>query len=59
MENENREALQQELPAEEILDEAAGYTPRPAWQRIAAWIGVILFVAVIIMYYIHMMRGGI
>ncbi len=35
------------------------YTPRPAWQVWAARIGLVLFVAVIIMYYIHMMRGGI
>ncbi len=35
------------------------YTPRPAWQVWAARIGLVLFVAVIVMYYIHMMRGGI
>ena len=34
------------------------YTPRPLWQRILAWIGLGLFVAFIVMYYIHILRGG-
>ena len=42
---------------DEILEQP--YTPRPKWQVWAARIGLVLFVAMIIMYYIHMMRGGV
>ena len=59
MENENRETPGQETPAEELLQEGSGYTPRPLWQRIAAWVGLILFLLVILMYYINIMRGGL
>ena len=45
---------------EEMLEESQPiYTPRPKWQVWAARIGLVLFVAMIIMYYIHMMRGGV
>ncbi len=44
---------------DEMLEESQpAYTPRPAWQVWAARIGLLLFVAMIVMYYIHMMRGG-
>lgn len=59
MENENREVQEQpeeELLMEEEMQEPA--EPRPTWQRVAAWIGLVLFVAVVAMYYIHMFRGG-
>ena len=64
MENENREELTEETqvpeqPPVELVEEPAPYVPRPMWQRILAWIGVVVFVLVIIMYYINMMRGGI
>ena len=49
MDEKNEEMLQ---------EEQSGYTPRPAWQVWAARIGLLLFVAMIVMYYIHMMRGG-
>lgn len=39
-------------------EEQQPYTPRPKWQVWAARIGLVLFIAMIIMYYIHMMRGG-
>lgn len=39
-------------------EEQQPYTPRPKWQVWIARIGLVLFIAMIIMYYIHMMRGG-
>ena len=38
-------------------EEKIGYTPRPMWQVWGARIGLVLFVALILMYYINMMRG--
>mgnify|MGYP003307675639 CR=1 FL=1 len=46
----NEELPEQEQPV---------YTPRPKWQVWAARIGLLLFVAMVIMYYIHMMRGAV
>ena len=45
-----------DLPPEE---EQQAYRPRPRWQVWVARIGLVLFVAMLIMYYIHMLRGGI
>ena len=39
-------------------EEQPVYTPRPKWQVWAARIGLVLFIAMLIMYYIHMLRGG-
>ena len=55
MDQENREQQEQQ----ELQQEQTGYTPRPAWQVWAARIGLVLFVALIIMYYINIMRGGL
>ena len=35
-----------------------GYTPRPAWQVWAARVGLVVFIAFVIMYYILLSRGG-
>jgi hypothetical protein len=37
---------------------AAPYEPRPAWQRVLAWIGVGIVVLGVILYYYHIARGG-
>lgn len=50
MENEHLDELPQEEPA---------YTPRPRWQVWAARMGLGLFILMLIMYYIHMLRGGL
>lgn len=59
---ENEEKLPQENPTpEEIPSEASEqtpYTPRPLWQRIGAWVCLVIFIALILMYYINIMRGG-
>ena len=39
-------------------EETTGYVPRPAWQVWAARVALVLFIALILMYYINMMRGG-
>ena len=34
------------------------YVPRPKWQVWGARVALVLFIALILMYYINMMRGG-
>ena len=60
MEKENREELESELPEEELFEEEPkrAVEDRPAWHRVLAWVAVVLFAAVVAMFYIHMFRGG-
>lgn len=60
MENENREELEQTLPEEELFEEKTqrAVEDRPTWHRVLAWVAVVLFAAVVAMFYIHMFRGG-
>ena len=37
----------------------AGYVPRPAWQVWAARIGLAVFIAFLVMYYLNVFRGGL
>ena len=46
-----------DMPEEEVQE--AVYVPRPAWQVWAARIGLAVFVALIVMYYINISRGGL
>ena len=56
MEDKNLEDLKsQEETAEE---EKKGYTPRPLWQIIGAWVALIVFIIVMVFFYINMLRGG-
>ena len=48
MENEIKDDLPQE----------SDYTPRPRWQVILARVGLVVFLAFLIMYYIICFRGG-
>ena len=50
---------QEDILEQNPEEEQQGYTPRPRWQVWAARVGLVLFVALIVMYYIHMMRGGL
>jgi len=59
MENEQLDPLEQQGSEQESTQEKTGYVPRPLWQRIAAWVGLALFVLVIVLFYIHIMRGGL
>lgn len=55
---ENKE-MQDQLPEQEpILTESAGYTPRPKWQIIAAWVGLAIVVAGVALYYFQIANGG-
>ncbi len=40
-------------------EEQEHYKPRPKWQIAAAWLGVALMVAGVIVYYITIARGGL
>ena len=37
----------------------APYQPRPAWQVWLARIGLVLFLALVAMYYVNIARGGL
>ena len=56
MEKEIYEQAQQ--PSPETPDKPA-YIPRPKWQVIGAWIGLILFLVVIAGFYMGIARGGL
>ena len=43
---------------EQLLEQEEGYTPRPKWQVWAARLGLVIFIAFLIMYYILFFRGG-
>ncbi len=45
---------------DEIIEtEPERYTPRPAWQIWAAWIGIAIMIVCIILYYWHIASGGL
>ena len=62
--DENKNQIPQEEMPEETTEETTQqpekeeYKPRPTWQIWAARIGLVLFIAYVIMYYINIMRGG-
>ena len=39
--------------------EAQSYKPRPAWQVWAARIGLVIMIICVILYYLHIFRGGL
>ena len=43
---------------EQIEAQEEGYVPRPKWQVWAARLGLVIFIAFLIMYYILFFRGG-
>ena len=47
---------QQNVTPEET--ENTGYVPRPKWQVWLARVGLVIFIAGVILYYIHIFRGG-
>lgn len=54
--DENRMDMNEELTDE--VEETTPYAPRPAWQRVMAWIGFGIVVVGVILYYYHIARGG-
>ncbi len=58
MENQNNDALEKEQPV--LSEEAQGvYNPRPRWQVWAARLGLIFVIAAVLLYYLHIARGGL
>ena len=43
---------------EEVAEQAPVVVERPMWQRVGALIALVLFVALILMYYVNIARGG-
>ena len=41
---------------DEILEQP--YTPRPKWQVIAAWVGLVVMLICVALYYWHIASGG-
>ena len=57
MENEEKIVNeQQEATFEQVAPE--GYKPRPKWQVWAARLGLVVFIAFLIVYYLIYFRGG-
>ena len=45
---------------EDILEnEPEVYKPRPKWQLVCAWIGVIIMILCVVLYYWHIASGGL
>ena len=40
-------------------EEEAPYKPRPTWQVWLARVALVLFIALVIMYYVNISRGGL
>ena len=49
--------MEEERMESEIKEET-GYPPRPKWQVWLARVGLVIFIAGVILYYIHIFRGG-
>ncbi len=58
MENEEKIVNEQEQEMPEVLPEKEGYQPRPAWQVWAARLGLVVFIAFLLIYYLVYFRGG-
>ena len=64
---ENKEILQnEEAQDQELFEQAEAhkalnqerYVPRPRWQIAAAWIGLAIVIAGVILYYYNIATGG-
>jgi hypothetical protein len=56
--DEQKENIPEEELPEIQEEEKPVYIPRPMWQVWLARVCLVLFVALVILYYINMMRGG-
>ena len=61
MEEERKQEIEieEEGPAEVILQQPEEYHPRPAYQVWAARIGLVIVIIGVILYYLHIARGGL
>lgn len=56
---ENEQIEQEELEELETRqEEKPAYTPRPKWQIVAAWVGLIIMLISVALYYWHIASGG-
>ena len=51
-------SIVEEERMESEIKEETGYQPRPKWQVWLARVGLVIFIAGVILYYIHIFRGG-
>ena len=56
MENENK-SQEVQAPTEEEFDVKEPYVPRPKWQVAAAWVGLVIFMFILFLYYGLMFKG--
>ena len=52
MQTENPEEISEEIP------ENQGYVPRPRWQIIGAWVGVVVMLCFLALAMMEMVLGG-
>ncbi len=51
-------SMMEEERQEQEVQQTQEYKPRPKWQVALAWVGLGVFVAFLVMYYIIIFRGG-
>ena len=56
MENEELEQQEQEQEQEQPRE---AYKPRPAWQVAAAWVGLVVMIISLILYFRYIYNGGL
>ena len=54
-----KEQNMQAQPQQQMPPEKPVYVPRPLWQVIGAWIGLVLFLLVVAAFYIRIAKGGL
>ena len=59
MDEQKDDILPEKDAAPEVqTEDTPAYIPRPKWQVWMARVALVLFIALILMYYINIMRGG-
>ena len=58
VEEETGEEETEKEESEEVAEQAPVVVERPLWQRVGALIALVLFIALILMYYVNIARGG-
>ena len=58
VEEETGEEETEKEASEEVAEQAPVVVERPLWQRVGALIALVLFIALILMYYVNIARGG-
>jgi len=54
------EETRKDMTPEEVAElQPESYRPRPKWQIAAAWVGLAIVIAGVILYYYHIATGGL